>query len=257
MFASPKPEKLLFSVLSLSTDPGDLVLDSFLGSGTTAAVAHKMGRRFIGIELGDHAVTHCVPRLKKVIDGTDPGGVTAQTNWTGGGGFRFYRLAPSLLERDHWGNWVVSREYNPAMLAEALCKLEGFHYAPNADVFWQHGHSTERDWIYVTTQTLDARQLEWLSHDVGPDRSLLVLCSAWMGSAESWLNLTLKKIPNAVLGRCEFGKDDYSLRIASLPDATASATMDHAPAATPVPVRRARNARTNSAQTDLLSGGDA
>ncbi|MCE2953331.1 MAG: site-specific DNA-methyltransferase [Gemmatimonas sp.] len=267
-FATPKPEPLVARILEICTSPGDLVLDSFLGSGTTAAVAHKMGRRWIGIELGEHAVTHCVPRLRKVVDGADPGGITEQTNWKGGGGFRFLRLAPSLLERDHWGNWVVSREYNAAMLAEAVCKLEGFRYEPNPQVFWQQGKSTEQDYLYVTTQTLDVRQLEWLSESVGPDRSLKVLCRAWLGSEESWPNLTLKKIPNAVLGRCEFGCDDYSLRIASLPAAPESEgeeTDSTAPsAATPntTPARRKGRARKSDAapadtQTDLLSGSDA
>jgi adenine-specific DNA-methyltransferase len=218
-FDTPKPERLLRLVIQIASDPGDLVLDSFLGSGTTAAVAHKMNRRWIGVELGDHAVTHCVPRLCKVIDGSDPGGVTTQTSWTGGGGFRFMRLAPSLLERDRWGNWVVSREYNAAMLTEALCKLEGFRYDPSPEVFWQQGRSTDTDYLYATTQTLDSVQLEWLSHDVGEHRSLLVLCRSWRGNAEQWPNLTLKKVPNAVLGRCEFGKDDYSLQVAALPAA--------------------------------------
>jgi adenine-specific DNA-methyltransferase len=222
-FSTPKPEKLLQRIIHIATNTQDIVLDSFLGSGTTAAVAHKMGRRWIGIELGEHAVTHCQPRLRKVVTGEDPGGVTEQTNWRGGGGFRFMRLAPSLLERDRWGNWVVSREYNAAMLTEALCKLEGFRYDPSPEVFWQQGRSTDTDYLYATTQTLDSVQLEWLSHDVGDHRSLLVLCRSWRGNAEQWPNLTLKKVPNAVLGRCEFGKDDYSLQVAALP-----AAADHA-----------------------------
>jgi adenine-specific DNA-methyltransferase len=219
VFQTPKPERLIGRILEIATKPGDLILDSFLGSGTTAAVAHKMHRRWIGIELGDHAITHCLPRLTRLIRGDDPNGVTEQTNFRGGGGFRFMRLAPSLLERDRWGNWVVSREYNAAMLTEALCKLEGFHYDPSPEVFWQQGRSTDTDYLYATTQTLDSVQLEWLSHDVGDNRSLLVLCRSWRGNAEQWPNLTLKKVPNAVLGRCEFGKDDYSLQVAALPAA--------------------------------------
>lgn len=216
-FETPKPEKLIERVLQVSTNPGDLILDSFLGSGTTAAVAHKMGRRWIGVELGEHAVTHCVPRLKKVIDGQDPGGVTEATGWKGGGGFRFYRMAPSLLEKDRWGNWVVSKEYNPAMLAEAMCKLEGFTYAPSDTVFWQHGKSTETDFIYVTTQTLSADQLRQISDEVGDDRSLLIFCSAFRAKADSFTNLTVKKIPAAVLTKCEWGHDDYSLQVSNLP----------------------------------------
>ena len=219
VFATPKPEKLLYLILQIATNPGDLVLDSFLGSGTTAAVAHKMGRRWIGIELGEHCETHCLPRLKKVVDGEDPGGITQAVGWKGGGGFRYYRLAPSLLEKDKWDNWVVSKEYNAAMLAEAICKLEGFSYEPNDSLYWQHGHSTERDFIYVTTAKLTHEQLQELSDEVGSDRSLLVVCSAFRGPKEGYPNLTVKKIPNAVLSRCEWGKDDYSLKVENLPKA--------------------------------------
>lgn len=218
-FDTPKPERLIQRVLHIATNPGDLVLDSFLGSGTTAAVAHKMGRRWIGIELGEHCETHCLPRLKKVVDGEDPGGITQAVGWKGGGGFRYYRLAPSLLEKDKWGNWVVSKEYNAAMLAEAVCKLEGFSYEPSDSLYWQHGHSTERDFIYTTTANLSHDQLQELSDEVGPERSLLVVCSAFRSRKEGYPNLTVKKIPNAVLSRCEWGKDDYSLKVENLPKA--------------------------------------
>lgn len=217
-----KPEALIKRILELATNPGDLVLDSFAGSGTTGAVAHKMGRRWIMVELGDHCHTHIIPRLKKVIDGEDKGGITEAVDWEGGGGFRYYRLAPSLLEQDKWGNWVISKEYNAAMLAEAMCKHEGFTYAPSDTVYWQHGYSTERDFIYVTTQTLTREQLAVLSDEVGGDRTLLVCCGAFRVKADSFANLTLKKIPNAVLNRCEFGRDDYSLEIAELPQALES-----------------------------------
>ncbi len=218
-FDTPKPERLIKRIIHIATNPGDLVLDSFLGSGTTAAVAHKMGRRWIGIELGEHCHTHCIPRLKKVIDGEDPGGITKAVDWKGGGGFQYYRLAPSLLEKDKWGNWVISKDYNAAMLAEAVCKLEGFTYAPSDSLYWQHGHSTEQDFIYVTTASLKHVQLQQLSEEVGPERSLLVVCTSFRGSKEGYPNLTVKKIPKAVLNRCEWGKDDYSLRVENLPDA--------------------------------------
>jgi len=218
-FETPKPETLLSRIIHIATNPGDWVLDSFAGSGTTGAVAHKMGRRWIMIELGEHCHTHIIPRLKKVIDGEDPGGITKAVEWKGGGGFRYYRLAPSLLEKDKWGNWVISKQYNPAMLAEALCKLEGFVYAPSDTIYWQHGHSTERDFVYVTTQNLSPDQLQQLSDEVGSDRSLLVLCTAFRGKAERWANLTVKKIPRAVLSRCEWGHDDYSLSVENLPKA--------------------------------------
>ncbi len=99
VFATPKPERLLQRILHIATNPGDLVLDSFLGSGTTAAVAHKMGRRWIGIEMGDHAVTHCAPRLRKVIEG-EQGGISKALGWQGGGGFDFYRLGGPVFDTD-------------------------------------------------------------------------------------------------------------------------------------------------------------
>ena len=217
VFATPKPERLLKRILDLATNPGDLVLDSFAGSGTTGSVAQKMGRRWIMIEMGEHVHTHIIPRMKMVADGADSGGVTSSVGWGGGGGFRYFRLAPSLLEKDRYGNWVVSREYNPSMLAEAVCKHEGFEYAPSETVYWQHGQSTERDFIYVTTQTLSREQLAQLTEEVGPDRSLLVCCAAFRASAEEFTNLTIKKIPHAVLNRCEWGRDDYSLAVLQLP----------------------------------------
>ncbi len=219
LFKTPKPERLLQRIVHIATNPGDLVLDSFAGSGTTGAVAHKMGRRWILVELGEHCHTFVLPRLRRVIDGDDAGGISGAVEWRGGGGFRYYRLAPSLLERDRWGNWVISKQYNAAMLAEAMCKHEGFAYAPSQEVYWQHGHSTEQDFIYVTTQTLTHEQLAQISEDVGEDRSLLICCGAFRSQAGAFPNLTLRKIPNAVLGRCEFGRDDYSLQIANLPAA--------------------------------------
>lgn len=218
-FSAPKPELLLKRILELSTNPTDWVLDSFAGSGTTGAVAHKMGRRWIMVELGEHCHTHIIPRLKMVVDGEDPGGITEPVGWKGGGGFRYFKLAPSLLEKDKWGQWVISKEFNAAMLAEAACKLEGFTYAPSDTLYWQHGHSTERDFIYVTTQHLGADQLAQLSDEVGPDRTLLVLCAAFRVSksgTERYPNLTVKKIPKQVLSRCEWGHDDYSLKVENL-----------------------------------------
>ncbi|MCA3227082.1 MAG: site-specific DNA-methyltransferase [Burkholderiales bacterium] len=248
-FPTPKPEKLISKVIALASDPGDLVLDSFAGSGTTGAVAHKMGRRWIMVELGEHCHTHIIPRLKKVIDGQDPGGITEAVGWKGGGGFRYYRLAPSLLERDRWGNWVISREYDAATLAQALCKLQGFTYAPSEVHWWQHGHASERDFLYVTTQTLSAAQLQALAEEVGPQRSLVVLCAAWHGvsaaqAAERWPTLTLKKIPKTVLQSCEWGRDDYSLNVANLP----MAQPDEAAPGPTASARNAHNARTATAQ---------
>jgi adenine-specific DNA-methyltransferase len=220
-FTTPKPERLIKRILEIATNKGDLVLDSFAGSGTTGAVAHKMGRRWIMVELGEHCLTHVIPRLKKVIDGVDTGGITEAVNWKGGGGFRYYKLAPSLLEKDKWGNWVINKEYDANMLAAAVCKHEGFTYSPSDTDWWAHGYSTETDFIYVTTQTLTEDQLVALSEDVGTDRTLLVCCAAYKASAamlnDKLTNLTVKKMPNALLSKCEWGKDDYSLNITKLP----------------------------------------
>jgi adenine-specific DNA-methyltransferase len=218
LFVTPKPEGLVQRVLQIATDVGDLVLDSFAGSGTTGTAAHKMRRRWIMVELGDQCHSHIIPRLKKVLDGDDPGGISSDTNWQGGGGFRYFRLAPSLIENDRWGNPIINKSYNADMLAEAVCKLEGFTYSPG-DVYWQQGHSTERDFIYVTTQKLSRDQLQTLSDEVGDNQSLLVCCAAFRAKADAFPNLTIKKIPHAVLSRCEWGRDDYSLQIKNLPAA--------------------------------------
>ena len=215
-FTTPKPERLIQRVLEIATKEGDLVLDSFLGSGTTAAVAHKMGRRWIGIELGDHCYTHCKVRLDKVIDGEDAGGITKAVGWKGGGGYRFYELAQSLIQKDQWGQPVINRDYNPAMLAEAVCKLEGFTYAPSDSEYFIHGYSTERDYIYVTTNYLKAEHLQALSELVGPKRTLLICCKGF-STGVKLANLTVKKIPKAVLDKCEYGHDDYSLNVKNLP----------------------------------------
>jgi len=256
-FDTPKPERLIRRILHIATNPGDLVLDSFAGSGTTGAVAHKMGRRWIMVELGCHCDTHIVPRMRKVIDGEDDGGITEGVGWKGGGGFRYFRLAPSLLERDRWGNWVIARSYNAAMLAEAMCKHMGFTYSPSQDPaeYWRHGYSSERDFIFVTTANVTHDQLRAISEDVGPERTLLVCCKAFNARADAFQNLTVKKIPQAVLTRCEWGRDDYSLRIAEAPPPP----EDSASAATPEAVQPKRKRRTAAASTEpsLFSAMDA
>ena len=217
VFPTPKPERLIERICILATSPGDIMLDSFAGSGTTGAVAHKMGRRWIMVELGNHCSTHIVPRLAKVIDGSDQGGISKAVGWKGGGGFRYYELAPSLLEKDKWDREVISSKYDAAMLAQAVCKLEGFTYAPSDSVYWQQGQSSENDFLYVTTQTLGPEELAALSEEVGEGRSLLILCAAFRGNAYLWPNLTLRKIPNHIRSKCEWGHDDYSLNVANLP----------------------------------------
>jgi adenine-specific DNA-methyltransferase len=190
--------------------------------------------------------------LKKVIDGEDPGGVTEATGWKGGGGFRYFHIASSLLEKDRFGNLVISRQYNAAMLTEALCKIMGFSYAPSDEIYWQQASSTENDFLYVTTQTLSREQLEKLSDEVGENRSLLICCAAFRGKADAFPNLTIKKIPSAVLAKCEWGHDDYSLNVANLPKAAPPPEPippEVAQASTPKQARR----RALAAQPDLFS----
>ncbi|XAG07322.1 site-specific DNA-methyltransferase [Vibrio metschnikovii] len=217
-FGTPKPEKLLERIIHIASQPGDIILDSFAGSGTTGAVAHKMGRRWLMVELGEHCHTHIIPRLHKVIDGEDQGGISKSVDWKGGGGFRYYKLAPSLIVKDKFGLEVINKEYNPEMLAEAVCKLEGFTYAPSEVDWWDHGYSTETDHIYVTTQSLSVEKLEALSEEVGSDRTLLVMCGAFRCESGRFVNLTLKKLPKAILDKCQFGQDNYSLNVANLTD---------------------------------------
>jgi len=218
IFATPKPERLIERVLTLGSNPGDLVLDSFLGSGTTAAVAHKMGRRWIGVELGDHAYTHCAVRMRKVIEG-EQGGISKSQNWKGGGGFKFYELAPSLLNHDKYGNLVINKEYNADMLAAAMAKHQGFTYSPDAELYWKQGHSSEHDFIFTTTQLLTVEMLESIHEQLDENESLLICCSKFQpGCRNKYANVTIKKIPKVLLDTCEFDHDDYSLNIVSMPE---------------------------------------
>jgi adenine-specific DNA-methyltransferase len=218
LLRTPKPEKLIKKIFELSSDEKDIILDSFLGSGTTAAVAHKMGRRYIGIELGDHAYTHCLPRLQKVVDG-EQGGISKAVNWQGGGGFKFYDLAPSLLNQDEYGNWIISKEYNPDMLAAAMAKQENFTYNPDNTIYWKQGKSTEKDFIFTTTQFISREMLDKFYADLAEDETLLICATSFAKGLENrYLNIKLHKIPLMLLGRCEFGKNDYSLNIVNLPE---------------------------------------
>ena len=218
VFATPKPERLIQRILTLASNEGDLILDSFLGSGTTDAVAHKMGRRWIGVELGEHCHTHCLPRLKKVVDGTDQGGISKSENWKGGGGFKYYYLAPSLLKEDKHGNWVIDEQYNADMLAAAMAKHEGFKYNPDEEIYWKQGQSTEKDFIFTTTRFVTVETLDKIREEMKPGESLLICCKSFQKACENqYSEITVRKIPGMLLGRCEFGKDDYSFKIVTMP----------------------------------------
>lgn len=208
-----KPELLVERIIAASTKTDDWVLDSFAGSGTTAAVAHKMRRKWITIEMGPHCTSHTHVRIKNVIDGSDNIGISQKYKWTGGGGFKFYELAPSLLQKDNRGNWIISPKYNAIMLAEAVCKHEGFKFWPDQNLYWKQGHSSEKDFIFVTTEFLTAERLEKISSQLKPDESLLICAKAFKVPNNKYTNITMKKIPQMLLGRCEFGRDDYSLNV--------------------------------------------
>jgi adenine-specific DNA-methyltransferase len=217
VFSTPKPERLIERIIHISSKPGDIILDSFLGSGTTAAVAHKMGRKWIGVELGEHAKTHCYPRLKAVVDG-EQGGISKAVDWKGGDGFKFYNLAPSLLNEDKYGNWIISKEYNAQMLASAVAKQEGFKYEPDVHVYWKQGVSSEKDFIFTTTQFITAELTDKIHEEMQSGESLLIACKSYQEGCENrHANISIKKIPHMLMGRCEFGKDDYSFNIVNMP----------------------------------------
>ena len=199
---SKKPEKLIERILLMATNEGDLVLDSFLGSGTTAAVAHKMSRKYIGIELGDHCYSLCKKRLDRVIDGKDSNGVTKQYNWQGGGGYHFYELAPSLLvKNDKLPIYQINPSYTFEMLCEAICKIEGFRYKPQ-DVF--HGHSSEKRYIHITTEFINAGYIKSLSAHLAEGQSLLIYGTKIQSDMVLPDNIEVKKIPKDLLEKCDF-----------------------------------------------------
>ena len=211
-----KPEALLNMILSHFSNPGDLVLDSFLGSGTTAAVAHKMGRRWIGVEMGDHAYTHCKVRLDKVIAGEDKGGITKAVNWQGGGGYRFYELAPTLVKFDMFGEAVINEKYNAEMLAAAVALHEGYEYAPDAQVFWKQAKSETggKSWLFTTTRHVSSQYLASIAQDMEEGEFLVVVCKSYdSGAANAYPCIKVKKIPQSLLKKCEFGKESYALNV--------------------------------------------
>lgn len=214
-----KPEQLVRQILEMTTSPGELVLDSFLGSGTTAATAHKLGRHWIGIEMGNHAYSHCIPRLRTVIDGKDNSGITPSVDWQGGGGYKFYELAPTLIVKDKYGNPVFSDKYNAAMLTAAVAKINGFFYAPDKDVYWKQGRSQDNSYIYVTTQYLTAEMLDNISCEVSSMENLLICAPAFdIGLSKRYDNINVRKIPQSVLSKCEYGVDNYNLNIINPPE---------------------------------------
>ena len=214
IFDTPKPETLIQRIIHIATNPNDLVLDSFLGSGTTAAVAHKMRRRYIGIEMGEHAYTHCQKRLDMVVSGEDKGGISKAVDWKGGGGYRFYELAPTLVNKDEFGEYVINPEYSADMLAAAMALHEGYTYQPDSNIFWKQSHGSENAYLFVTTRHMNTAFMQSIIGTMQENESLVIACCSFDKGIEK-LNphITVKKIPQMLLERCEFDRFDYNLNI--------------------------------------------
>ena len=277
VFGTPKPERLIERILTLATNEGDLVLDSFLGSGTTAAVAHKMNRSYIGVEMGDHAYTHCKVRLDKVISGEDEGGIStskdhydlkedelkkldfdiedvktfnkilnrigketdiipkdilrelkrktrtqkikSELKWQGGGAYKFYELAESLINKDDFGEYIINKDYNPDMLAAAVALHEGFDYSPDEECFWKQAKANEKSYLFVTTRHLNESYIDSIRSTMEDDEYLVIACKSFNRELEGkYKNIIIKKIPQMLLSKCEFDRDNYNLNIISPPN---------------------------------------
>lgn len=199
---SKKPEKLIERILSIATNEGDLVLDSFLGSGTTAAVAHKMGRRYIGIELGNHCYSHCKTRLDRVIDGEDKSGVTSLYGWNGGGGYKFYELAePLLVKNTVLPIYQINPIYTWNMVCEAICKIEGLTYAPSGEF---QGYSSENRFIHITEEFVNSKYVMSVMKKLDQNQSLIIYCKKNQADMNLPENVEVRKIPKDLLEKCNF-----------------------------------------------------
>ena len=197
-----KPEQLIRQIFEMTTKPGDWVLDSFLGSGTTAAVATKMDRKWVGIELGNHAYTHCKVRLDRIVNGEDAGGITKAVNWEGGSGYHFYELAPSLLiKNERLPIYQINPEYTFEMLCEAICKIEGFKYKPDG-VY--HGHSSEKRFIHITKEFVNGEYIRSIATTLGENQSLLIYSTKVQSDLRLPDNIEVKRIPKDLLDKCTF-----------------------------------------------------
>lgn len=200
-FATPKPEKLINRIMDLATKEGDMVLDSFLGSGTTIAVAQKKNRKWIGIELGDHCYTHCKIRIDKVIDG-EQGGISKEVGWNGGGGYKFYELAEPLLVKNKFlPIYQINPFYTWDMVSEAICKIEGFTYTPFGEF---QGYSSENRFIHITEEFVNVKYIMSIMKSLGEKQSLLIYCKKNQADMILPENVEVKKIPKDLLDKCNF-----------------------------------------------------
>lgn len=201
-FATPKPEKLIERILEIATKPGDIVLDSFLGSGTTIAVAHKMKRKWIGVEIGEQAYNQCKIRLDKVVDGNDDVGITDKLGWQGGGGYKFYELAESLLVKNTTlPVYQINPSYTWDMVCEAICKIEGFTYEPSGEF---QGYSSENRFIHITEEFVNTKYVMSVMKSLSDKQSLLIYCKKNQADMILPENVEVKKIPRDLLNKCNF-----------------------------------------------------
>lgn len=213
-FSYPKAEQLMFDLISISTNPNDFVLDSFIGSGTTVAVAHKMNRRYIGIEMGNQAYTHSLKRLHMVVDGNDGLPLSKAIKWKGGGGFKFYELAPSFITVDEYGNPIIDSYYNDVKLIKAMCKLTNYTYAPSSTEYWKHGKGQGNNNLFVTTQMLSVAIVQQIATQLKGNETLLICPKKFEPGCEKIdQRITIKKIPQSILKMCQFGKKEYLLPV--------------------------------------------
>lgn len=215
---SKKPEQLIKRILEISTQEQDFVLDSFLGSGTTAAVAHKMNRKYIGVEMGEHVFSHCKKRLDNIISGKDVLGVSKSLKWQGGGGYRFYELAPTLIKEDSFGQAIINPEYNAEMLASAVAKHEGYFYNPDSTIFWKQSNNQGKSYLYVTTNHVNSQLIETIKSEMQEDEFVLIVCKSFDSNCNNYKDIAIKKIPQSLLKNCEFGIDNYNLNIICPPE---------------------------------------
>jgi adenine-specific DNA-methyltransferase len=213
-FDNPKPEGLISQLISIGSDEGDIVLDSFLGSGTTMAVAHKMNRNWIGIEMGNQAYTHCKVRIDKVIDNEDQGEITNLVDWKGGGGYKFYELAPTLIKEDNFGQVIINPEYNGDMLASAVAKHEGYIFNPDSTIYWKQATNDSKSYLFVTTKHITKEYLLSISLEMQDGEYLVIVCKSFDSNITSeFRNIEIKKLPQSLLDNCEYGIENYNLNI--------------------------------------------
>ena len=201
-FDGQKPEALIKRIIEMTTQEDDWVLDSFLGTGSTAATATKLRRKWIGIELGNQCFSYCIPRLKSVISGEDEGGITKEVNWQGGGGYKFYELAdPLLVKNPNLPIYQINPSYTWDMVCEAICKIEGFTYAPSGEF---QGYSSENRFIHITEEFVNTKYVMSVMKSLDERQSLLIYCKKNQADMMLPANVEVKKIPKDLLDKCNF-----------------------------------------------------